>query len=292
MKFTKICETYDITLLEQTEPRRIKGQCFCGTIGIFAYDSIRKQKFCRNPLCTYYCASKKFDHEEMKLILEERACQVTSIQGPGLKAQVSFTCVCGFQQTNMWKTLYTKDATKWCKYNKCAHYKKTKEYEKDVLVQWFTMEGYTPKQPFAYTSFVDYFILICPAGHDINMNMNMWTSNSRCVICKGNKKRFSFEQLQQKYRDHRLEPLFTLNDFLTKTRRTVLPYKCEDGHVSSHLPYEDFMNRIRQGLNPCVACSTDTSYEIRRKAIQNHLEQYHLQLVLFDRRHRIVQYDC
>ena len=127
--------------------RRHIGTCICGTRGSISYDSFCKKKFCRNIECDYYQHSKQLDIDERKVIAEERRCYDIEIEKNGVNEPITFTCECGFRQTNRWISFY-KD--KWCKYYKCKHYYKQKEFDEQLLIEWFSIENYTVPSNFKH----------------------------------------------------------------------------------------------------------------------------------------------
>ena len=64
---------------EKTESKKHIGICECGTKCSVSYESLRKRKFCRNTECKYFQPQKRLDKNDMKIIMEDKKCEIISI---------------------------------------------------------------------------------------------------------------------------------------------------------------------------------------------------------------------
>lgn len=293
MKYDKICEKYNFNIKEDIpNSRRFIGTCVCGVNGVVAYDSMRKEKFCRNKDCIYYLPSKKFDSIEMEMIAIERGCKNISINGKGVQAEISFECLCTIHQKMLWRRFYDKKCLdKWCLFNNCKYYRTQKEFNTDILKQWFAIEGYKCHPDFKYKNISEYFDIECPNKHIITMNMNIWIKNPHCKICSGDGRTFSYNQMKQKYEEYGYTLAISEYEYIDYIN-DIIPYKCSEGHIIDTDTYNGFNNRINQQLNPCKICREKNNYESRKNTITELLKDKGIQLLEFNHTNRIVKYKC
>jgi len=254
------------------------GSCDCGTKCSVSYESLRKQKFCRNSGCKYFQAQKRLDKDDMKIIMEERNCETINISDdPGVKALLKFKCDCGFVQENTWLCLYNKED--FCKYYKCRYYYKLKELTVELIIEWFKFENYK------YNSLLNErntrlsdtcvrFNLTCPNNHKFNTNICNWKNGSRCNICK----------LQQYYKENNCTLIYNENTFPENITVNVIPYVCSYGHLINNLTKNCFNARINQKLDPCSTCSEESSLINRINNIDNILINKNCKLISKNKR--------
>jgi hypothetical protein len=129
-----------------------------------------------------------------------------------------------------------------------------------LIKSWFKFENYIVPNDFNYLSeyqayYKNKYSLLCPKGHIFLTSIDMWVNNSRCKICNGNGKSFSFEEIKNQYKLHNCEVLYTEDDYTGNISNTIIPFKCINKHIIDNLTKNDFNNRINSNLNVCKICS-------------------------------------
>lgn len=267
--------------------RRHIGTCICGTRGSVSYDSFVKEKFCRNTECDYYQHSKQLDIDERKIIAEERGCYDIEIEKNGVNEPITFTCECGFRQTNKWITFY-KD--KWCKYYNCKHYYKQKEFDNQLLIEWFSIENYTVPSNFKHKK-GQHHDLTCPKGHTFNCSIDMWINGARCKVCNGDGRTLSYQEIKKFYELQGCQLLYTEDDYKGNITTQKVPYICSNGHTISNLTKNCFNNRINSNIGPCSVCNIEETYCNRKLMLTQALEKHNSRLIDLNK-DRSIKYIC
>lgn len=234
--------------------RRHTGTCICGTRGSISYDSFVKKTFCRNEKCNYYQQAKQLDHDERKIIVEEKKCKLISLNGNGVNTIIEYICHCGFKQKTKWLLYYRENH---CQNFECLNYHKSKELTTELIKAWFEFRDYKVPDNFKYinSSYHYYkYDLICPNNHKFTTTVQMWVDGARCKVCNGNGRTLSLQELQEFYGKYNCILLYTADDYLGDVSKKIVPYMCENGHIIDNLTKNTFNNRINLNLGPCAIC--------------------------------------
>jgi hypothetical protein len=238
--------------------KRYIGTCICGIKASVSYDSLNKKTFCRNENCKYFQVGKRLDNEEMKIIIDERECQLVSLGGNGSKAVLDFICVCGFRQTSSWYHFYRE---RWCRYYDCEYYHNVKKLSTELAKDWIKFENYTVSEGFKYNSKYrscdTRYELMCPVGHILHASISMWKAGSRCKICNGNGRSLSYQQIKNFYESHECHLLYSEEDHTGNVTTICVPYVCPKGHIIKNMTKNNFNSRINSDIGPCAICRTE-----------------------------------
>ena len=192
----------------------------------------------------------------MKMIIEERDCQLIELNGKGVKTVLDFICCCGFRQKSTWYHFYRD---KWCRHYNCPYFHKTKELTTELVHDWIEYEQYKVPDGFIYDSKYGNctkvkYDLICPKNHIFNVSIAIWQKGSRCKICKGDGRTLSYDQIKQVYERHGCSLLYDEANFRGNVTKYCVPYLCPAGHLIEHLTKNDFNNRINSNIGSCPIC--------------------------------------
>jgi len=221
---------------DKTNKRHL-GICVCGVKGTVSYDSLFKEKFCRNDICKYFQQSKRLDEIEMKIIIEEKHCILISLSSKGVNGILSFICECGFKQQSSWLHFYRE---KFCKNYKCKHYHRQKEISDDIFKDWVEFEKFILCKKEGNS-----FYIQCERKHTFKSNYDLWRLEKRCKICN----------LENFYMKHNCNLLYNEETFPDNITINTVPYICSKGHIIKNLTKNCFNARINQNLDPCAICS-------------------------------------
>lgn len=245
---------------------KILYTCVCGTDGVAVMTSFYSSKFCRNEKCNYFQQAKRLDQIEVKIKLEsEKQINITRIDGTGINAVIHFTCTCGFEQSNTYRSL---EREKYCKHFACDYYGRQKNYTAELVKAYFLFENYSCETEVEYKSEKGWFFnhkynLKCPVGHPISVSMDNWVNGKRCKICNGDGRTLSYNNIVSFYGKYGCRVVYDETDYKGNVTVEKVPFLCPQDHLIENLTKNMFNARINQKLNPCKLC-TDITEKIRK----------------------------